>query len=216
VNASPAAVFFDCDGVLVDSEPLVNRIFVSQVAETGPRLDEAASYLRFTGSSMRARLDAIREDHRWSPPDGFLEEFDRRLAAAVRTELAVVPGVREVLAALELPRGVVSNGSRAEVEHRLLMAGLRDAFGPDAITSGADDVARPKPFPDVYLHAASRMGAAPAACVVVEDSAPGVRAAVAAGMRALGFAPRGDGSELACLGATVFHHMRELPALLGS
>ena len=207
-------VAFDCDGVLVDSEPLVNRLFLRCVGETGPTLDEETTLRRFTGVSLTARLDTIREETGWQPAADFEEAFLVRLDAAVTAELRPVEGIERALDSITLPRCVVSNGLRNEIIHRLSSTGLLERFAPHLFS--ARECPRTKPFPDVYLHAAATMGMRPEDCAAVEDSEPGVRAAVAAGMTVFGYAPLGNGPALAALGARPFARMDELEKMLGA
>jgi HAD superfamily hydrolase (TIGR01509 family) len=207
-----ALVAFDCDGVLVDTEPVVNRLFLRLVARNGPTLPEAESLIRFTGASMDARIDGVRAQTGWVPPPGLIAEFEALLDEALRTELRVVPGVQAVVRSLRTPRCVVSNGSRHEITTKLALTGLTDLFGPHVFS--AMELPRRKPFPDIYLHATSSMGVKPSDAAAIEDSAPGVRAAVEAGLTVFGFAANTDAEELARLGARVFTDMSELPALL--
>ncbi|HEX4339722.1 MAG TPA: HAD-IA family hydrolase [Polyangiaceae bacterium] len=203
---------FDCDGVLVDTEPVVNRVFVELVGTTGPKLDVDATLLRFNGVSMRERFARIQDEYGWTPSPGYEHEFDERQSAAFRRELHAVPGAVEAVRAVRTPHAVVSNGSRDEMTLKLTSIGLLDAFAPNLFS--AADVARSKPAPDVYLKAIATLGAAPGATVAVEDSVPGVTAALAAGLTVFGFSGGTRGDALERLGARVFHDMRELPALL--
>jgi HAD superfamily hydrolase (TIGR01509 family) len=204
-------VVFDCDGVLVDSEPLVNRVFVEIVARDGVRLPEEECLARFTGASLASRVAAVRTEHGWCPAGSFERDFEVRLAELGR-DLRAVPGVYDAVAGLGVRRCVASNGTRAEMTARLAQTGLLNLFEPHLFS--ATERAHPKPFPDVYLHAASTMGVAPERCAVVEDSVPGVQAGVGAGMAVFGYAPNGGGITLAQLGAQVFTNMAELPGLL--
>ena len=208
----PTLVAFDCDGVLVDTEPVVNRVFVELVARTGLSLDVEASLVRFTGVSMSERIATVASEHRWTPPATLEHEFDVRQREAFETELRAVPFVESVVRAIRGPRAVVSNGTRAEMTLKLTRAGFLDAFHPNLFS--AAEVARSKPFPDVYLRAASTLGVPPQASIAIEDSVPGVQAALAAGFAVFGFAARTDPGALARLGVRVFRTMAELPELL--
>jgi HAD superfamily hydrolase (TIGR01509 family) len=205
-------VIFDLDGVLVDSEPVVNRLFVELVGRDGIALDVDATLARFSGAALASRVEQIIADHGWEPPPEFLESFLRRLTTEIDGQLKPVAGVEAVLAGLRIPWCVASNGTRDEVEQRLRAAGLSPRFSPRVFS--AVECPRPKPHPDVFLHAASAMGFPAASCSVVEDSLPGVQAAVAAGMRVFAYAGLRRADELARLGARVFTDMAELPLLL--
>ena len=208
----PVLVAFDCDGVLVDTEPVVNRVFVELVARTGPALDVEASLVRFTGVSMPERIAAVASEHGWAAPATFEHEFDVRQREAFGTELRAVPFAESVVRAIRTTRAVVSNGTRAEMTLKLTHAGFLDAFVPNLFS--AAEVARSKPFPDVYLGAASTLGVPPQASIAIEDSIPGAQAAIAAGFTVLGFAARTDPDALSRLGVRVFRSMAELPGLL--
>jgi len=123
-----------------------------------------------------------------------------------------VPGVVEALDGIELPTCIASSGSQEKMRLTLGLTGLQDRFA-GRIFSG-EEVPRGKPAPDLFLHAAARMGTPPGECVVVEDSPFGVAAATAAGMSVLGYAPDGDDERLAREGARTFVSMAELPALV--
>jgi HAD superfamily hydrolase (TIGR01509 family) len=207
-------VAFDCDGVLVDTEPVVNRVFVELVALTGPKLDVIATLARFNGVSIPDRIARVRDEYGWVPPKTFEHDFDERQHSAFRTELHAIPGAADAVRRVRTPRAVVSNGSRAEMTIKLTAISLLDAFAPNLFS--AADVARSKPAPDVYLAAVTALGVSADATIAVEDSVPGVTAAIAAGLTVFGYAGETPGDALAHLGAHVFHDMQELPELLRS
>ena len=207
-------VIFDCDGVLVDSERLSIRVDAIYLERLGWPLSEAEIIERFVGKSdadMRAEIE--RELGHPIPAD-VEAEFNRLYVDTFAAELTAVHGIREALDAIPTPRCVASSGDHAKIRRNLALTGLADYFG-DRIFS-ATDVTRGKPAPDLFLHAAATLGAAPERCAVVEDSAYGVEAALAAGMTAFAYAGGVTPAErLALPGAIVFDHMRDLPALLG-
>lgn len=210
-NNEIAAVIFDCDGVLVDSEPIANRLFHRCLVDLGLELSAEETNDRFMGRSMQdciedvERLLARRVDAAvWS---GLAE----RTQLAFDAELQPVRDIEHVLQGLDLPRCVASSGSHGKIRHSLRITGLTRYF--EHICS-ADDVSAGKPAPDLFLLAAKTLSVPPAACVVIEDSLPGVRGAVAAGMRAFGYCERSADAALAAAGATTFRDMRRLPALL--
>jgi len=216
MNASPPGlVIFDCDGVLVDSEPIADRVFGRMLAEQGLALSGGEMAELFLGRTM-AHCLALAADRLGRPlPADFEAEHDRRLFDALAAELVLVPGVTRVLEGLASPFCVASNGSPDKLRLSLARVGLLPRF--EGRLFSAAEVARGKPAPDLFLHAASRMGVAPAACVVVEDSPAGVAAGVAAGMSVLGFAACTPAARLREAGAgQVFATMDELPALLGA
>ena len=207
-------VIFDCDGVLVDSERIAVRIDTEMLAELGWPLSEEEVIERFMGRTTEDMLRAIEAEIAGLEP-GWEVEFDRRYKEALAAELAPVDGVVEALDAIDLPTCVASSGSHEKLRFTLGHTGLYPRF--EGRIFSAHDVARGKPAPDLFLHAAHSMGADPEACAVVEDSRYGVQAARAAGMRAFayggGLAPR---DQLEGPGTVVFDDMRELPGLLAA
>ncbi|MGW8603707.1 HAD family hydrolase [Streptomyces sp. NPDC055893] len=209
-------VIFDNDGVLVDSEPISNTLLAGYLTELGHPTTYEESVRDFMGSAMHRIHELVEERSGQRLPAGFDETFHARVFAAFQAELEAVTGAAEVLKQLAeagIPYCVASSGSheRIGVGHR--KTGL-DAWFPDGLVFSAEDVGRGKPAPDLFLHAASRMGVAPERCVVVEDSRLGVQAAVAAGMDVYGFTAMTPEEKLA--GAQgFFGAMDELPAILG-
>jgi HAD superfamily hydrolase (TIGR01509 family) len=207
-------VIFDCDGVLVDSEPASNRVFVEELRDLGLDIESEEASTRFTGLSMASCMEIISEQLGRAVPAGFAERLQSRTLTAFRDGgLDPVDGVQEMLRRIDAPVCVASSGEHEKMRLTLGLTGLLEHF--EGRMFSATDVPRGKPHPDLFLLAARRMNARPAGCVVVEDSVPGVRGARAAGMTALGYAGRADGGELASAGAQVFHEMTELPDLLG-
>ncbi|MEU7031374.1 HAD family hydrolase [Streptomyces sp. NPDC046275] len=209
-------VIFDNDGVLVDSEPISNRLLAEYLTELGHPTTYEESVRDFMGSAMHRIHELVGERTGQALPADFDDTFHRRVFEAFRRELVAVDGVVEVLKRLVadgVPYCVASSGSheRIRVGHRT--TGL-DAYFPEGVVFSAEDVGRGKPAPDLFLHAAERMGVPPARCVVVEDSPLGVRAAVAAGMDVHGFTAMMPPERLP--GANgYFAHMDELPGTLG-
>jgi HAD superfamily hydrolase (TIGR01509 family) len=208
-------IIFDCDGVLIDSEPIANRIFSEQLAKVGIRMTPDEVWHAFVGYS-RDRCIEMAGEMRGEPlPEGFAQMWDDALHEALDVEARPVEGIPELLRSLPVPYCVASNGEPTHMQRGLTAAGLMPLVKGRLFS--AAEVAHPKPAPDVYLHAARAMGAAAERCVVVEDTPTGARAGLAAGMRVFGYvgSPMNQRAELERLGAIVFAHMRELPALLG-
>ena len=218
VAAARGLVIFDCDGVLVDSMAIDMRELTRAIAAAGGTMTAAEVDAAFHGVALADIQQGV-EAHLGRPlPDAWMERFLADRAAAFERQLQPIPGAR---AALDGVRGagweacITSGGAHAKMELTLRLAGLLDAVPADRIFS-AYDVARPKPAPDLFLHAAALCGFAPEACVVVEDSVPGVVAGLAAGMRTLAYSG-GDAAaaeRLAPLGAEPLADLRELPARL--
>ncbi|MGI5427686.1 HAD family hydrolase [Streptomyces sp. CA-179760] len=208
-------VIFDNDGVLVDSEPISNRLLAAYLTELGHPTSYEESIRDYMGSAMHRIHELVLERTGQRLPESFDDVFHARVFAAFEQELVAVGGVSgvlEKLAADGVPYCVASSGSheRIRVGHRT--TGLSQWFDEERIFS-SQDVGRGKPAPDLFLYAAERMGVAPERCVVVEDSPLGVRAAVAAGMDVYGFTAMTPAEKLA--GATrLFSDMGELADLL--
>ncbi|WP_432040758.1 HAD family hydrolase [Streptomyces chartreusis] len=208
-------VIFDNDGVLVDSEPISNRLLAAYLTELGHPTSYEDSIRDYMGSAMHRIHDLVLERTGERLPDDFDDVFHARVFAAFERELKAVPGavdVLEKLGAEGVPYCVASSGSheRIRVGHRT--TGL-DLYFDEGRVFSSQDVGRGKPAPDLFLHAAERMGVAPARCLVVEDSPLGVQAAVAAGMDVYGFTAMTPAAKLA--GATqLFSDMGELADLL--
>ncbi|MFD5639910.1 HAD family hydrolase [Streptomyces sp. NPDC127077] len=208
-------IIFDNDGVLVDSEPISNTLLAAYLTELGHPTSYEDSLRDYMGSAMHRIHDLVLERTGRRLPDDFDDVFHARVFAAFERELKPVPGagqVLEKLAADGVPYCVASSGSheRIRVGHRT--TGLDRWFDEDRIFS-SQDVGRGKPAPDLFLHAAERMGVRPERCAVVEDSPLGVQAANAAGMDVYGFTAMTPADRLA--GATqLFADMGELADLL--
>ena len=208
-----ALVIFDCDGVLVDSEPISNRVFCSMLNELGLTVTLEDMFTHFVGRSMPQCIERVTSMLGTAPPAGFVEDLEVRTEAALRGQVKPIAGVPEILDELRVPFCVASSGSHRKIRLTLGASGLLDRF-TGRIYSVAD-VANPKPAPDIFLHAACQMGADPARCVVVEDTPTGVRAGVAAGMRVFGFSAHTPAQRLTQAGAhAVFEEMRLLPQML--
>lgn len=179
-------VIFDCDGVLVDSEPLAMRVLLETIAEAGTTIDAASAYLSFLGKSLATVSEVLCKEYGVDLDPAALDRMRERLYAAFRRELRPVPGVAQALAGLARPICVASSSQMERIRLALEVTGLLPFFGSNLFS--ASMVAHGKPAPDLFLYAARRMGVDPARCVVVEDSPAGVHAATRAGMRVLAFA----------------------------
>jgi HAD superfamily hydrolase (TIGR01509 family) len=212
VSKAYELVIFDCDGVLVDSEPIANRLFAEMLCGEGLALTTSETRRRYMGRSFASCRELIEAELGRPLPGGFFAELRARTLRAFRHELRRVEGVGEVLDQISTPVCVASSSAHERLLLSLEVTDLLSRF--EGRIFSAYDVARGKPAPDLFLHAAQRMGAAPERCAVIEDSAPGVEAGVSAGMNVYGYAWHGDVRALHAAGARVFHRMSELPALL--
>jgi HAD superfamily hydrolase (TIGR01509 family) len=206
-------VIFDCDGVLVDSEPIAVRIDVEMLAEVGLTMSEEEVIERFVGRSPEVILAAAEAHLGRAVPDGWFDRGEARIRRAYATELQPVPGIAEALESIADPVCVASSSAPENIRYKLELTGLYERFAPHIFS--ATEVANGKPAPDLFLHAAARMGAAPGDCVVIEDSRYGVEAARAAGMDVFGYAGGLTAADvLEGPRTVVFDDMRELPRLL--
>jgi HAD superfamily hydrolase (TIGR01509 family) len=213
-------IIFDCDGVLVDSEPLSMEVDRDILAENGIVMTVAEVGSQFIGLTFEAFIAKIESDYRIKLPADVSEDKNRRLLALYEKKLKAAPGIHATLDAMKLPMSVASNSPRHRVEAAFRIAGLTRYFGDRIITF--EDVARAKPAPDIYLEAAKRANVAAKACLAIEDSRAGVASAVAAGCTVIGFTGLAhDGAAsaeaLARLGArkTVKRH-EDLPAAIAA
>lgn len=222
--AQKSLVIFDCDGVLVDSEPLAAQVFAEALQDLGADALPEQMDERFRGRSLTDCIDEVRREWGVSLPDDFQEHLVERTRRAFEGRLEPIPDVTLPLAFLSrqgIAICVASSGGPEKIRHSLSLTQLTpyfiDASGQARLFS-ASQVARGKPHPDLFLFAAAQMGRSARDCIVIEDSRAGVLAAVAAKMPVLGFAAEGaesaHGRALGACGARTFDRMRQLPALL--
>jgi HAD superfamily hydrolase (TIGR01509 family) len=210
-------VIFDCDGVLVDSEVISNAVLARLLSDEGLPTTLAQARRDYQGLLLDDVVRGAEAKLGRSLPAGWLERYERERTQAFREELQAVPGAAATVARIHvagIAACVASQGKLEKTQLSLELTGLRPLFGERALFS-AHSVPRGKPHPDLFLHAARTMGADPAACVVVEDTPSGVTAAVAAGMRALGYAADSDEAALRAAGAEIVRSLEEVPRLLG-
>jgi HAD superfamily hydrolase (TIGR01509 family) len=213
VSAQAGLIIFDCDGVLVDSEPIALRVNVELFARSGLVMSEAEIIDRFMGRSPSLVYELLAQ-HRGAPlTTGELAEIEQLYVEACARELQAVDGIAEALTALDNPVCVASSSGPASIERKLRHVGLYEQFR-GRIFSGVE-VEHGKPAPDLFLYAARRMAFSPEDCVVVEDSQYGVQAARAAGMHVFAYASGLTPPEaLSGPGTTIFTEMRALPELI--
>lgn len=219
VGRAAGLVVFDCDGVLVDSEPIASRLLIETIATCGLVMSGEEIDARFLGRSLASVRTILAEDFGVELTDAALADMRARLQAAFRAELRPIPHVAETLARLPCAYCVASSSQPERIEVSLTVTGLWPRFAGRAFS--ATMVARGKPAPDLFLHAAATLGYAPAACWVVEDSPAGIRAAQAAGMRVAAFTGGSHASTekhrarvAALVPDAIIADMRELPGLL--
>lgn len=183
--ASNRLVIFDCDGVLVDSEPVSISVLVNAMNRAGADITEADAYRLFLGRSLATVTDCLRHQYGLEVGTSFLDDMRRDLYRRFESELKPIPEIASTLDRLEGPRCVASSSQMERIRLSLTITGLIGRLEPNIFS--ASMVKNGKPAPDLFLHAASQMGALPEDCIVVEDSPAGVQAAKAAGMKVLLF-----------------------------
>jgi len=211
------AVLFDCDGVLVDSEPITNGVLRAMLGELGLHMSTQECMQMFIGKSLRDEVDIIAEQTGRQLHASWLTHFQQRRNAALLEQLTAFPfihdAVHQIHADHDARIACASGADRFNVEMQLRKVGLMDYF-KGRIFSGYE-TPRSKPFPDVYLAAADALRVQPKRCAVVEDTVTGVTAGVAAGAVVFAYAPDGDGSALRDAGAVeIFTSMADLPSLM--
>ena len=215
----PGLVIFDCDGVLVDSEPIAMRLLIETIAAAGLTLDPDQAHELLLGKSLASMRAILARDFGLELSDAALEAMRHRLYAAFRAELRPIAGIATALDALPCAFCVASSSQPERIQVSLTATGLWPRFEDRAFS--ATMVARGKPAPDLFLFAAETLGYAPAACLVVEDSPAGITAAKAAGMRVVAFTGGSHATSaahrarIAALGPdALLADMHDLPALL--
>jgi HAD superfamily hydrolase (TIGR01509 family) len=209
-------IIFDCDGVLVDSERITSRVWAGLLTGIGLPTTTEQSLATYLGNSMGRCLEIVTEQLGHHPPDTLLARFYDEVKVALAREVTPVEGIVALLDALDaaaIGYGVASNGEHEKMRTTLGATGLLPRF--EARRFSAVDVARPKPAPDLFLHAAKALGFEPARTIVVEDSPLGVQGAHAAGMTVIGYAELVAPDRLLAAGAVhTVDQLRELLPLI--
>ena len=212
------AILFDCDGVLVDSEPITNGVLRDMLEEAGWALTADECMRLFVGKMVRSEAARI-EAHTGRPlTDAWMDAFYARRNTALAERLTAIDHIHPTIERVHAHHGgriaCASGADRFKVEMQLAKVGLAPFF--DGRVFSGHEMPATKPAPDVYLAAAAALQAPPTRCAVVEDTVTGVTAGVAAGATVFAYAPLDDGGALRAAGAShVFRSMAELPALLG-
>jgi HAD superfamily hydrolase (TIGR01509 family) len=207
---------FDCDGVLVDSEPIAARLTAESVSELGWAMSAELAKTEFLGDTFANIIRRVEEKLGRRVPEAWPAQSQARLLAALERELTPVKGVRSTLEALRAAGATLavgSQGSHQKMQLTLGVTGLLPFF--EGRIFSATQVARPKPAPDLFLLAAETLGFAPNETVVIEDSTRGVEAALAAGMRVLGYTASVGYDAIVAAGAEPLDDMAQVPARLG-
>lgn len=207
------AILFDCDGVIVDTETLSSNILQRMLAEQGLELDEHTLHTKFAGHTNHENL-ALAESMLGHPlPKDFATKFRDEFQSSIKTSLHPIEGVLELLAAINCPIAMATNAQREELELKLQLINLSEAFHT---RFAVNDVSHGKPAPDLYLKAAAALNVEPKHCIVIEDSLAGIKAGVAAGATVLAYSAVLPAQAQLDAGATAtFESMVELMSLLG-
>jgi HAD superfamily hydrolase (TIGR01509 family) len=206
-------VIFDCDGVLVDSEPITNRIFLEILHGYGLSIPHEEFVAKYVGSGISVVKSLLYTNHQFTLPDDFFKLFNARSLQALQRDLKAVNNVKQAIDGLNVPYCLASNSSPEKVSLMLKTTQLLNRFEGKIFTSSM--VAAPKPAPDVYLHAARENGVSPANVLVIEDTHIGVTAAVAAGMHVFGYTGTFPAEKLINAGASdTFSDMNDLKGLI--
>lgn len=203
-------IIFDCDGTLVDSEPLCNALLVEELAKHNVDISVSKLLNDYRGWKLASILDAISQSQGVEFEDNFISQYRALELDAFRRDLKAIDGVRDALSQIPLPKCVASSGPTAKIIEALSVTKLSGYFGAN-IFSG-HDINKWKPDPDLFLYAAHKMNSAPSNCVVVEDSDVGVLAAIRAGITCYYYNPTDSTSMYEA--AISFKHMSDLPSLL--
>jgi HAD superfamily hydrolase (TIGR01509 family) len=178
-------VIFDCDGVLVDSEPISFAVLRETLASAGVELEESHAYRQFLGKSMASITRMIAEEFKISLSEEHIEAMRTQLFARFQAELQPIAGIAGMLLNFDRPRCVASSSQMERIRLSLTKTGLIGFFEPNIFS--ATMVKKGKPEPDLFLHASASMGFNPQNCIVIEDSPAGIQAAHAAGMKVFAF-----------------------------
>jgi HAD superfamily hydrolase (TIGR01509 family) len=205
-------IIFDSDGVLVDSETLSGKVLQQMAWELGFELDFETAVEKFAGTSMKENLQFIEENIEGDLPVTFEKEFRDRTYEAFKTDLKPVRGIHDLIEKLTIPFCVASSGPVEKIRLNLSLVNLLDRFENNIFSSY--DIDSWKPEPGIFLHAANSMGFTPEECVVIEDSASGIRAALAGGFKVYALANQQKKKTFELLGAIAFENMKELEKLL--
>lgn len=205
-------IIFDCDGVLVDSETIGNLVLIDMANELGANIDLDFAIENFTGTSIKHVINIIGERISSDVPESFTNEYRRKSFEAFEKQMKPVPGIEEVLKHLTIPFCTASNGPLNKMTLNLKVTGLLPYF--EGKMFSAYQMKKWKPDPSLFLHAAKTMGFEPKDCLVIEDSLPGVQAAIAGDFNVYGYANQHNQKDFEKLGVKTFCSMRELLELL--
>ncbi len=204
-------LIFDCDGVLVDSEPIANRIFVECLQNEGYGVDEAYALKHFYGIALRDCITHVETVFQQKISEGFIDTLSQLTNGEIKRSLKPIRNIELALEQIRYPKCVASGSDYEKLHLSLEVTGLKKYF--DHIFS-VDEVERGKPYPDIFLFAAAQLNFEPHNCIVIEDSLAGVQAGLAAGMPVYFYHPSSNNGLVLSEGVTVFYDMAQLPHLI--
>lgn len=193
VSMVPELLIFDCDGVLINSEPIAARVMQEALQSAGVSISLLDVHVRFVGYAQADARRICMEELGLADADAVFRDMGDRLYSEFARSLTLMPGIAELVRALPARKCVASNSGMDRLRNSLGLFDLWDEFAPDIFS--ADMVEKPKPAPDLFHFCASRLGTDPTRCVVIDDSPHGIAGAVAAGMTAVGFVDPEDPRE---------------------
>ncbi len=205
-------IIFDCDGVLVDSEPIGNQVLVDMANGYGADIDLDYAFKHFKGGSIYTCRDKIQALINQPLSQDFIAEYRRRSYSAFKEQIQPVEGVKEVIESLSIPFCVASSGPTEKIRLNLELTGLLPYFEDNIFSCYT--IEKWKPEPDVFIWAAKTMGFKPEDCVVIEDSLTGIQAAKAGGFDVFGFTAHDYNNELVAEATTTFNSMEKLLELI--
>ncbi|WP_350287356.1 HAD family hydrolase [uncultured Croceitalea sp.] len=205
-------MIFDCDGVLVDSLPLANRVMLELIAPFGVSKEFEKVIHHYNGGSLWASLAKIEELMGEKLPEDFVGRYRESTYKTFKEELQPIEGAKGFLERNNLPKCVASSGPYEKIEQNLHTTNLLHHFGNNIFSSY--EIKSWKPEPDIFLHAAAKMGFKPKECVVIEDSLDGIAAAVKGGFDCIGLTTETNLTEMKKSPAMVFKSMSEIEKFL--
>ena len=207
-------IIFDCDGVLVDSEPLAEKTFIQMAGELGTKIDIKYAHKHFKGASFKSILEKLQTVFNVDLPSNFESEYRRRSFEMFTKHLQPVKGIENVLKSLQVPFCVASSGPQNKIKHNLELTGLLPYF--EGRIFSCFDIQKWKPEPDIFLHAAKSMGYSVEDCIVIEDTLIGITAAKSGGFDVFGFADEHNTEAYKKNTTRSFTQMKELEILLSN
>ncbi|GAA4887877.1 HAD-IA family hydrolase [Flaviramulus aquimarinus] len=205
-------VIFDCDGVLVDSEAIGNKVFVDMANELGANIDLNYAIKHYKGGFLKDSINQLSKLLEGHVPDTFETEYRTRSFEAFKKEMKPISGIKPVLDNLKIPFCVASSGPENKIRLNLELAGLLPYFKNNIFSCYT--IQKWKPEPDIFLWSAQTMGYNPSECLVVEDSITGVRAAKRGGFDVFGYAEHDYNNELQHEATKTFGSMGELLGMI--